>query len=285
MELFKQTNIDFLKWRMPALGLSLALILAAVASLAIKGPNYGIDFRGGTLVYVNFASQPPVPEIRQVMQQRVGGDVSVTTLGDASGGHGNEVVIGTELRDEKSLDVARQAITRALAERFGNTGSKLDLNNASRADLLNRLRGPLMAAGVGNEEQLQRVIDAIRDYRDRARSGLVTNLDELRNVAGVTPAVLNVLKQELGTGQFAIRQVEIVGPKAGRDLQQKAILATLYALGGMLIYIAIRFEFIAGVAAVVAIIHDVFITLGFFSWFDREISLTVLAALLTLIGY
>ena len=93
------------------------------------------------------------------------------------------------------------------------------------------------------------------------------------------------MQQECGLAQFAIRQVEIVGPKAGADMRRQALLATLYALGGMLVYIAFRFEWIAGVAAVVAIIHDTLITLGFFSWFDREIKLTVIAALLTLIGY
>jgi preprotein translocase subunit SecF len=77
----------------------------------------------------------------------------------------------------------------------------------------------------------------------------------------------------------------MVGPKVARDLQQKAVLATLYALAGMLVYIAFRFEWIYGVAAVIAVFHDVIITVGFFSLFDKEISLTVIAALLTLVGY
>jgi len=97
--------------------------------------------------------------------------------------------------------------------------------------------------------------------------------------------VISTLEQELALAPFNIRQVEIVGPKVGADLREKALLATLYALGGMLVYIAFRFEFIAGVAAVVAIIHDTVITIGFFSFLDREVTLAVIAALLTLIGY
>jgi len=114
---------------------------------------------------------------------------------------------------------------------------------------------------------------------------LLRNVDELKAVAGVTPAVLGALKQEMAAGTFAIRQVEIVGPKAGADLRKQALMASLYALGGMLVYIGFRFPFIAGVAAVLAVIHDTVITIGFFSFFNREVSLTVIAALLTLIGY
>ena len=79
--------------------------------------------------------------------------------------------------------------------------------------------------------------------------------------------------------------MEVVGPKVGRDLQGQALNATLAALGGMLVYIAFRFEWIYGFAAVAAVFHDVLITVGIFSLFNREIELTVIAALLTLVGY
>ena len=77
----------------------------------------------------------------------------------------------------------------------------------------------------------------------------------------------------------------MVGPKVGADLRQQAVWATLAALGGMLVYIAFRFEWIYGVAAVIAVFHDTIITIGFFSLFNKEITLTVIAALLTLVGY
>lgn len=86
-------------------------------------------------------------------------------------------------------------------------------------------------------------------------------------------------------GQFEILNSESVGPKVGSDLRRQAVLATLYALGGILVYIAFRFEWVYGAAAVVAVFHDTLITLGFFSIFGKEINLTVIAALLTLVGY
>ena len=84
---------------------------------------------------------------------------------------------------------------------------------------------------------------------------------------------------------FSVQQVDIVGPTAGKQLTHQAFLATLYSLLGMLIYLWFRFELIYGVAAVVAVFHDTLITIGFFSLTNQEITLTVVAAILTLVGY
>jgi preprotein translocase subunit SecF len=86
-------------------------------------------------------------------------------------------------------------------------------------------------------------------------------------------------------GRFEILNSESVGPKVGADLRRQAVFATLYALGGILVFIAFRFEWVYGAAAVFAVFHDTLITLGFFSIFNKEINLTVIAALLTLVGY
>jgi len=104
-------------------------------------------------------------------------------------------------------------------------------------------------------------------------------------VPGVTPAVIRTLQQDYALSNFAIRNAETVGPTVGAQLRSQAFWATIYALAGMLVYVAIRFEWVYGAAAVIAVFHDVLITLGFFSLFHYEISLTVIAALLTLVGY
>jgi preprotein translocase subunit SecF len=97
--------------------------------------------------------------------------------------------------------------------------------------------------------------------------------------------VLAALNAAYGSGSFEVRNAEIVGPKVGAELRRQAVFVTLYALAGMLLYIAFRFEWVFGAAAVLAVFHDVLITLGFFSLLHFEISLTVIAALLTLVGY
>jgi preprotein translocase subunit SecF len=97
--------------------------------------------------------------------------------------------------------------------------------------------------------------------------------------------VIKVLNEEAYLAPFVLQGTQFVGPKVGADLRNQALRATLLALGGMLVYIAFRFEWIFGVAAVVAAFHDTLITIGIFSLLNKEISLTVIAALLTLVGY
>ena len=98
-------------------------------------------------------------------------------------------------------------------------------------------------------------------------------------------SVENALNANYHDSSFTIEQVDIVGPTAGKALQKQAFLATAYSLIGMLVYLWFRFELIYGVAAVVAVFHDTLITIGAFSLTNQEITLTVIAAILTLIGY
>src|SRR5690606_7310379 len=132
------------------------------------------------------------------------------------------------------------AIIETLEANFGEPGSaKIDFNNVGASALTERLRQPLQAAGVAlSDDDLQGLIRSILTYRDTPpRSGLLKSFDELSSVSGVTPAVMNVLKQESYLAGFAVRNVEIVGPKVGSELRSKALQATLLALLGMLVYI------------------------------------------------
>jgi len=95
----------------------------------------------------------------------------------------------------------------------------------------------------------------------------------------------NILVKNFGKDSYEIRRIEMVGPKIGKDLRKKGVLAIIVAMIGILIYISIRFEFRFAVGAVMALFHDVLITLGLFSIFNKEIDLTILAAFLTIVGY
>ncbi|MBL8232103.1 MAG: protein translocase subunit SecF [Bryobacterales bacterium] len=283
MELFKNTNFDFLGKKWPFIIASAVLTLAGIGSLIAKGgPKYGIDFSGGVNMYVKFAQAPPVDKLRSALGQKIAGEISVVEIPGSQ-----EVIIGVEQKDEKDLDSARRTVVETLGANFGQTAGKLDLHNTGASELAARLRDPLQRASAGlNDQQLADLAKAITAFRDAGPNfGIIPSLDQLTSVAGMTPAILNVLKQEVALSPFAIRSVEIVGPKVGAELRNQAILATLYALVGMLVYIAFRFETIYGVAAVLAVFHDTVITIGLFSIFNKEISLTVVAALLTLVGY
>ncbi|MBI3090900.1 MAG: protein translocase subunit SecF [Candidatus Tectomicrobia bacterium] len=101
----------------------------------------------------------------------------------------------------------------------------------------------------------------------------------------MSDAVRQQIGRAFGKDAFEVQRVETVGPKVGRDLIRQAIMAIVYSMIGLIIYITIRFDFKFGVAAIVALIHDVLITLGAFSITGKEMSLTVIAALLTVVGY
>jgi len=281
MELFKNTNFDFLGKKWPFIIASLVLTAAGLGSLVVRGgPNYGIDFKGGALLYLRFNQEPPVQKIRAALESKVKGEVSVQQITGQP-----EVLVGTEIRNESELNANRQIIEDTLRATFGAADGKLDLNNSAAGQLADKLREPLLQAGVAlSEQELQDVVKNIETFR-ASKGGILNSFDQLAGVPGVSPQILQAIKQQCALGPFTILSAEVVGPKIGKDLERQAILATVYALGGMLVYIAFRFEWIYGVAAVIAVFHDTIITIGLFSLFNKQISLTVVAALLTLVGY
>ncbi len=280
MELLRNTNYDFLRWKWLFIALSLVLSLAGVISLLAKGgPIYGIDFRGGTLVYVKFQETPPLDRLRAALRARGMGESTIQSYGPE---REHEVIVGLDQNGDtdQALDAGKATIIETLRATFAaDQGQKADLNNIGRDALVGRVA----AAGVG-EPAASAVTDAIIGRRNE-QSGLLKGMADLRGLPGMTPQVEQALAREGYFAPFHVRKGEIVGPRVGSELRQQALYATLYAMAGMLVYIAFRFEWVYGVAAVIATFHDVIITIGFFSLFNKEISLTVVAALLTLVGY
>ena len=287
MQIFKNTNFDFLHYKWPFIGASLVLSAAGIGSMILHGGlRYGIDFKEGTQMTVKWNGAPPEDKIRAALSKKVSGEVTVQPFTDI--GAKDEIVIGTERMGELQMAAARKAMQDTLEATFGEPQSgKLDFNNAGAGEIVDRITVPLQQAGVQlSDQQLQTLAADLRTFRDTPpRSGLISSFDQLKVVPGANSAIINVLKEQCYLAPFTILQVEMVGPKVGSELRTKAVLATLYALGGMLVYIAFRFEWIYGVAAVVACFHDTIITIGLFSLFNKEITLTVIAALLTLVGY
>ena len=207
VELFRVLTIDWLGKRWLFIGLSTVLMIGGAASLLLKGSfEYGVDFKGGTIVSVKFTEKASADQVRQALQAEGAPNSQIQELqGGAVGEYGLLIDLGMETSGESDMSAGREIVTRALEKSYAK--------------------------------------------------------------------------------KFEILGSEFVGPKVGEDLRRQAVLATLYALGGILVYIAFRFEWIYGAAAVLAVFHDTLITLGFFSIFDKEINLTVVAALLTLVGY
>src|SRR5215813_2021984 len=127
MEIFKQTNFDFLKYKWPFILASVALSVAGIISLIVHGgPKYGIEFKGGMLMTVKFQGAPPIEQIRSALTRVLSSPPSVQTFENGS----DEVQVGTDGADDKSLSTNRQLVLDALAKTFGQPGNgKLDLNN------------------------------------------------------------------------------------------------------------------------------------------------------------
>ena len=156
------------------------------------------------------------------------------------------------------------------------TGGTLVQVRFEQAVGIDRIRASLAKIGLGDS--------VIQQFGD-AREFILRMLLSAEKPEEVGRRVQAALSGDAALGKFDIRRVEFVGPQVGRDLQFQAIYAVLAGLGGILLYIAMRFDLKGGVAAVIAVFHDLLVCLGALSIANREFSLPVLAALLTIIGY
>jgi preprotein translocase subunit SecF len=144
---------------------------------------------------------------------------------------------------------------------------------------LNKIRAAAAAAGIKDA--------SVVNYDVPSNNEVLISLPEQTNEASLDTGrqqIQSALNAQFG-GAFTVRNTSVVGPTVGKQLENKALQATLYSLAGMLVYLWFRFQLIYGVAAVIACFHDTLITVGFFALTNQEISLTVIAAILTLIGY
>jgi preprotein translocase subunit SecF len=208
MQIFKNPNFNFIKYRWPALFLSWAIILAGLLTVWVKGLPLGVEFSGGTIVILQFDQVPGIEQVR-------------SAVGRVFPGGGQNIVV-------QSYGSADQ---REIMIRVPHVGEE---------------------AGTG----LSKVADTVERALTEAKVGRFT---------------------KVGT--------EIIGPVVGRDLTRKGILATVLSLAGILVYIAFRFQLSFAVGAIVASIHDLLITLAFLAFFRYDLSLNVIAAVLTLTGY
>jgi len=289
LEFFRSVNIDFLGKKWYFLAFSLIFSVAGLISMGVRGARtgtplpWGVDFRGGTLVYVKFSQKPDVKAIRADLDRAGLKDPKIQPYDVPSL---NEVLIDLGLREtsEAALDQGKTKIIQALETNA--PAGKQDLNNAALLSIKNYLmdKDP-MRLGSDADVKYTAQAQAVADLRDKVHGGVLTSLGQLKGAPGVDPAVAAVIPDGFYLSDFHVQNVEIVGPQVGGQLRTQAGLATLYSLLGMLVYLGFRFEWIYGIAAVVTVFHDTLITVGVFSLTNTDISLTVIAALLTLIGY
>ncbi|MCI0661639.1 MAG: protein translocase subunit SecF [Acidobacteria bacterium] len=324
IEIFRQTNYDFLSKKWICIWISLAVLLLGLTSIiwrAYDGNpntnpfNLGVDFTGGTIVNAKFKERPDPQVIRATLEQKgiEGSKITIQPVGDEIGqAPKNEVLIRLpnlspsekekiipllnlepaemeKLKSEGDADIGGRIIRAALATLNDSAvvKDKEDLNTISRENLRKELvkLDPLKLSAPG-ETRYQEITNRIIDYREKDRSGLIGSLDELKNLSGLEPQLAGALEQRFYTGAAAIKSTDEVSPQVGGELRQGAIFSSLAACIGMLLYVAYRFKsFGFGIGGVTAVFHDVLMTVGIFSIMQWEINLTVIAALLTLVGF
>ena len=287
MELFRNTKIDFLRVKWICIGISWALIILGFISIAARGGlRFGIDFSGGTQIVLKFSSHPDPAKLEAILKPLNLGLEGVQRYDDPSK---DEVLIKVKQQKKEGRDIAQEvmnAVSQALSA--GNAGGKIDVNVKGHDTLAGALAAADLdnvAGKVGNAaaQHYAAAGDAIVAYRSRI--GLFRSPSDFTSIPGVSPAVQKWLAANTVIGPFTVLSADNVGPQVGKDLRNKAVWAVVLSTLAMLGYIWFRFDVKFGVGAIVAIIHDTLITIGLLSIFDREITLVVVAALLTLVGY
>ncbi len=293
MEIVKEPKINWLDKKWILMGLSLFLVVVSVASINYQGGlDLGIDFTGGTLVHVKFRQEPRLDLIRRSLGEAGLRPEQVTRFDEPSK---NQVQIRmARIESEETEDLSQESdrVVEALRRSFDKgdgARAALDLNNVSRNVLAARLQEldpqKLRASRSVTEFTLHYagMAERLIDHRTE-QGGIIQDFEALEGLNLPNP-VTGALQEHAVLGSFNVISVHSVGPKVGRELRKRARAAVFFSLLGMLIYIAYRFKPIYGLAAIVALFHDVFITVGAFSIANKELSLPVVAALLTLVGY
>lgn len=265
---------NFMSMSKPACALSIILIVVSFISLAVNGLKLGLDFTGGTQMEVGFDRPADIPKIRNILDEE-GLQSPVAILF----GSDQEVLIRTQ---SSMQDGALSRIEAALAD-LGDDVAIVEVGRASADN--ERFAHELLISNVQPNQLADIFTESIYGEVNAVASGsdtLVRITNTLDNI--YTAHLLSRLSAETDS-TADLRRSEFVGPQIGEELRDEGGLGLLCALFMVMLYVAIRFQWKFSVGAVTGLLHDVIIVLGAFSLFDVDFDLTVLAAVLAVIGY
>ena len=281
MDILRDTNIDFMKYRKAWIAFSFVVLAIGVASVFfLDRLNLGLDFVGGTQLTLKFKSAPQLDRMRDALAAAGFREAQIQRFGD-EGEH--EVIVRTQLA-EGHEEASASSVLAALSSAFGG-GAPNDLNQVGAPSIA----ALLVAAnpdGVAPEtapSHYGAVAAAV--MAERKQLGIFSAWDQVSRAAGLSPKALSALQSSAALGEYSVLANESVGPQVGAELRQRGLLAVVFSLVGVLIYLWIRFELRFAVGATMATLHDVLITLGVFALMGYEFNLTTIAAFLTLVGY
>jgi preprotein translocase subunit SecF len=276
-EFFKNINVDWMGWRKPLIAISIFVLIgglvSAIGRQVVPGGtdafNLGVDFQGGTVITAKFRQKPGEDDIRTALQAQGVQDAVIQSSLDKT----DEVLIKVPLFEssEEAAPAASQSNTNANPSNTNANPSNTNANpsNTNANPSNSNASAPAPAAGSADNTQVNK-------GREVVKKALDTFGKEAEGTKSLT---------DDEAAAYKIVGTDSVGPVAGAQLRNQAITATLLGLVGIMLFIAFRYDWTYAAGAVIAVFHDVLVTLAFFSLFQWEISLTVMAALLTLVGF
>ena len=277
MQLIKPgTKIDFVGMRKKTTTLSVVLVLFSLVLFFTKGPNWGIDFTGGSEIHVDFDEAVEISDVRAAV-------VSLGLSGDAvqqvNEAENYEFMI--RVRDTTfAVDALRTQVLDGFAAAFG---ADWVLNHSTEAQVGARITIEYSGAKKSVEEVNAAIPEVLRE-QVRAEQSPDMNTVYIK-LASLEEQVEKAMSVAVGGRAFTIPKVDSVGPKVGGELRRKGFQAMLFTLALVLVYIAFRFDLTFAPGAIVALFHDVTITIGIFVIIQEEVNLSMIGALLTIIGY
>ena len=279
MRIFENLNVDFLSKRKLFYTISAALFLIGLINVIFRGLEFGIDFNGGSEIILQFQNPVEISDIRAKLENTGLGNIEVKTFGGETG-----VLVRTELQE-----IPKQIYPRIL----GNIEETINKNFPGLEKRVIDSSANSLTYELPNPDTTNRLADILNKAGFQATevSGEPDNKELIVSV-GIADWIKENLKQKMPDNPFDVLREEKVGPKVGKELKQDAVIAIFASLMAILIYLGFRFKFIFAFGAVLALFHDVLITLGLYSvlyglipGLNLEIDLTIVGAFLTLIGY
>lgn len=279
MRIFEELHIDFLGKRKFFYFLSAALLLVGFINMAFRGLHFGIDFKGGTEMAIEFQKPVDISQVRGIAEKIGVGEVEVKTFGSSKG-----ILIRSELQD------IPQNIAPKIVARVEQTIEK-DYPGLPRKII--ESTSSYITYELPNPDTTNALIEKLFDegYQAGKVSEEATN-NRLIVRIGIADWIKENLQDKIKDNSFEILKVDKVGPKVGKELKTDAVIAVMLSLVGILIYLAIRFKFIFAFGAVAALFHDVLLTLGLYAilyglipGLNLDITVTIISAFLTLVGY
>lgn len=292
MEFFKpgSLKVDFMGKRKPFIVLSIVLVVAAigvVTSMQIsESINWGIDFAGGTVMDMEFNKEVAIGEVRETVTGLGYKKNVIQRSGITSGEGKSEYIIRVEriaILDEQDAG----KLEAGLQEEFGDkmTDFAFDQDSGDQFEVRFNVDVPESRIKAALKEQATAMNKPELEDVSVKQQGKENQHRYMVLMTGVAAQVEKAMKEKFPDAEPNMRKVEFVGPQVGGKLRSDGILAMIYAIAGILVYVAFRFNLHFAPGAVLALAHDSIITIGVFALFGLEFNLTFVAAVLTVIGY